>query len=221
MKLTLIRHGEMCGDPFICPQRPVKGCLTEETGVLQAVETGKALKNTRFDIAFSSPFGRALQTAELVLEGRETDIRVLPFLHEWLPAEEIRNVTDEVFEELMKKQAGLYVEETWKTEVGEGSLDMYARIVPPFLRELDKLGIHSRMGGYVPEENARDLSIVVFAHGGSLGVLMNFMLGVRLFPSSSFSFEHTGVAVIDFCEKHGIYYPQLRISALHSIGIAR
>ena len=38
----------------------------------------------------------------------------------------------------------LYVEETWRTDMGEGRLDMYARIVPPFLAELAGLGIHAR-----------------------------------------------------------------------------
>jgi broad specificity phosphatase PhoE len=218
MKLTLVRHGEMTGDPFICPERPVQGCLTEKTGVLQAEATAYALKDVRFDIAFSSPMGRALQTAEIVLAGRDIEIKIIPSIHEWMPSEEVQKISSEEFEAIMKKQSEAYIEETWKTEAGEGTLEMQARIIPPFLKELGKLGIHSRMGGYVLDEHARDLSIVVFAHGGSLGVLMNFLLGVRSFPISSFSFEHTGVAVIEFTERRGIYYPQLVISALHCIG---
>ncbi|MNT79886.1 hypothetical protein D3C72_2192740 [compost metagenome] len=94
-------------------------------------------------------------------------------------------------------------------------------MIPPFLKELAKLGIHSRMGGFVPEDHAKELSLVVFAHGGSLGVLLNFLLGVRPFPVGSFSFELTGVAVIDFVEQKGIYYPKLMIPALHQEGAMR
>lgn len=218
MKLTLIRHGEMDGDPFICPKSPVSGCLTEETGVLQAKETAKALKDMKFDHAFSSPYGRALQTAEIVLEGRDMDIKILPFIHEWMPNLELDSVPSTVAEEIYKRDREAYAEETWKTELGEGHFEMCSRIIPPFLKELDKLGIHNRYGGFVPEENAKDLSIVVFAHGGSLGILLNFLLGVRAFPIGSFTFEHTGAAFLEFTERHGVFYPQLVVRALHPIG---
>jgi len=218
MKLILIRHGEMDGEPFICPQSPVSGCLTEEIGVLQAKETANALKGMKFDYAFSSPYGRALQTAEIVLEGRNMDINILLFMHEWLPNLEVDYAESTVAEEIYKRHKDDYAEETWKTELGEGHFEMCSRIIPPFLKELDKLGIHNRMGGFVPEEFAKDISIVVFAHGGSLGILINFLLGVRSFAVSSFTFEHTGVALLEFSERHGIYYPQLVVQALHSIG---
>jgi broad specificity phosphatase PhoE len=218
MKLTLVRHGEMCGDPFICPERPVSGCLSEEMGVLQAKETGEALKNMKFDYAFSSPYGRALQTAETVLANRDIDIQILEFMHEWMPNRELENVPSTVAEEIYKQNAAAYAEESWKNELGEGYFEMCSRIIPPFLKALDKLGIHSRMGGFVPEENAKDLSIVVFAHGGSLGILTGFLLGVRPFPVGSFNYEHTGVAFFDFTQRNGIYYPQLVIRALHPLG---
>ncbi|MBW7452756.1 histidine phosphatase family protein [Paenibacillus sepulcri] len=217
MKLTLIRHGEMCGDPFICPERPVQGCLTEESGIPQAEAAAQALKDVHFDHAFSSPYGRALQTAEIIMTGRETDIEVLHFLHEWMPSPELASLPSTVYEQIQQQAEDVYAEESWKTDMGEGHFEMSARIIPPFLKELDRLGIHSRMGGFVPEEHARNLSIAVFAHGGSLGTLLNFLLGVRAFPISGFRFELTGVATIDFKERKGIYYPQLRISSIHAI----
>jgi broad specificity phosphatase PhoE len=218
MKLTLVRHGEMSGDPFICPERPVSGCLTEEMGVLQAKETAEALKNMKFDHAFSSPYGRALQTAEIVLADRDIDIQILEFMHEWMPNRELENIPSTVAEEIYRQCAGAYAEESWENEIGEGYFEMCSRIIPPFLKVLDKLGIHSRMGGFVPEEHAKDLSIAVFAHGGSLGILTGFLLGVRPFPVSSFAYEHTGVAFLDFTVRNGIYYPQLAIRALHPLG---
>lgn len=217
MQITLIRHAEIWGDPFVCPDRPVSGCLSEGTGIPQAEATAIALKDERFDVAYSSPFGRALQTAEIVLAGRDLDIGIMPFMHEWLPHEQYRTLSDEKWEELMRGQAGAYAEDAWASEIGEGCLDMYARIVPPFLKEMRRIGIHARHGGYVPEEKARDLSIVIFAHGGSLGTLLSFLLGLRLFPVSGLSFAHTGVARIHFSERNGVYYPQLMIPALHPI----
>ncbi|CAI6051553.1 histidine phosphatase family protein [Cohnella sp. JJ-181] len=218
MRLTLIRHGHMAGDPFICPERPVAGCLSDDCGILQAEATAEALKNERYDYAFSSPYGRALQTAEIVLDGRDVDIQILPFLYEWMPNRELEKIPSTAFEEMQRQAGDAYAEETWKTDMGEGYYDMCARIIPPFLKELAKIGLHSRMGGFVPEAHAHSLSAAVFAHGGSLSVLLGFLLGVRPFPVGSFSFEHTGVAVIDFAERKGIYYPQLVLPALHSIG---
>ncbi|MFC0215001.1 histidine phosphatase family protein [Paenibacillus chartarius] len=215
MKLTLIRHGHMAGDPFICPERPVKGCLSEEHGILQAKATAEALRNENFDYAFSSPYGRALQTAEIVMAERETDIRILPYLYEWMPNRALEQVPSTVLEEMQRQAGDAYAEDTWKTEMGEGYYDMCARIIPPFLKDMSAIGLHSRMGGFVPEEHAKELSVVVFGHGGSLGILVSFLLGVRPFPVGSFTFEHTGAAVLHFTERKGIYYPQLVIRALH------
>jgi broad specificity phosphatase PhoE len=217
MRLTFIRHAQIAGDPYICPERPVKGCLSE-CGILQAEATAEALKNEKYDYAFSSPYGRALQTAEIVLKGMSIDIKILPFIYEWMPNRELENIPSTVFEEIQRQAGDAYAEDTWKTELGEGYYDMCARIIPPFLRELSEMGIHSRMGGFVPDQHAKELSIVVFAHGGSLGVLLNFLLGVRPFPVGSFSLDHTGVAAIDFVERKGIFYPKLNIPALHRIG---
>lgn len=218
MKLTLIRHGDMSGDPFICPERPVKGCLSEELGIPQAKATAEALKNEKFDFAFSSPYGRALQTAEIVLEGRDIDIQIMSYMHEWIPNPELVNLPSTVFEDIQRQAENAYAEETWKTDLGEGTLEMCARIIPAFLKDMDRIGIHSRWGGFVPENDMKDCSVVVFAHGGSLGTLLSFLLGVKPFPVGSFSFEHTGVAVIEFVERKGVYYPKLNIPALHPLG---
>ena len=209
VRLTLIRHAESAGDPFATPQRPVKGFLSEPRGVAQARATAEALRGMRFDVAFSSPYGRALQTAEIVVGERKTEIKVLPFLREWMPNPALRDVPSTVFEDIQRQAEQAYAEETWKTELGEGCFDMYARIVPPFLAELAKLGLHSRMGGFVADEQARGLSIVVFAHGGSLNVLLSFLLGQRPFPVGAFAFDEAGVAFVELPERHGIGYPQL------------
>jgi broad specificity phosphatase PhoE len=217
MILTLIRHGEMTGDPFVRPSRPVTGSLTAEKGIPQAMATRDALVNRRFDCVLSSSYGRALQTAEIVFEGRQIPIRVLDFLREWDPAEEVKKLENDEFERRMAALGTLYVEETWRTDLGEGKLDMYARIIPPFLKELAGLGIHSRHGGFVADSGAEGLSIAVVAHGGSLSVLMEFLLGRALLPSGGFAFLHTGTAVFRFSQHQGIYHPQLVIPALHAL----
>ncbi len=210
VRITLIRHGEAAGDPFATPSRPVRGFLSPR-GEQQAEAARRALATMPFDIAFSSPYGRALQTAETVLRGREVEIRVRPFLAEWMPNPTLDTLPKPQAEEIRRRADQAFAEESWKTELGEGTFEMYARIVPPFLAELDRLGIHGRMGGFVVDEKARGLSVVVFAHGGTLNVLLSHLLGLRPFPMGAFAFELTGVAELQLAERQGIGYPQLII----------
>jgi broad specificity phosphatase PhoE len=220
MTLTLIRHGEMTGDPFIKPPRPVRGSLTEEHGIPQAEATRDALAAVRFDVVLSSSYGRALQTAEIAFAARGIPIKAFDFLREWDPSDEVKKLADAEFEKRMAALGSLYVEESWRTDMGEGRLDMYARIIPPFLKELAVLRIHARHGGFVPDPGAENLSVAVVAHGGSLGVLLEFLLGRGLLPYGGFSFSHTGTAVLRFSQHRGIYYPQLFIPALHGLSEA-
>jgi broad specificity phosphatase PhoE len=217
-RILLVRHGHAAGDPFATPARPVHGYLAEPLGVRQAEATAEALKKTRIDVAFSSPYGRAVQTAEIVLAGRDVPLRVLPALREWMPNGELDKLPATERDRIQRQVDELYPEESWKTELGEGTYEMYARIVPPFLAELDALGIHGRMGGYVVDERARGLSVAVFAHGGTLNVLLSQILGLRPFPGGTFAFEETGLAIVELPERHGIAHPQLVIRAPHDVG---
>jgi broad specificity phosphatase PhoE len=217
-RILLVRHARSAGDPFATPERPVRGYLADPLGLKQAQAAAEALKRERIDVAFSSPYGRALQTAEIVLAGREVPIRVLPALREWMPNPSLKDAPKAAHERLQSRDAELYAEETWKTELGEGTFEMYARIVPPFLEELGKLGIHSRMGGFVVDDRARGLSVAVFAHGGSRNVLLSHLLGLRPFPVGAFSFEETGLAVVELEERRGITHPRLVVRAPHDVG---
>lgn len=212
MKLLLVRHGQMAGDPYACPDRPVSGCLSPE-GLAQAMALREALAGNRVDAALSSPYGRALQTAEIALEGHGVPIRVVPGLEEWKPSPELRGATSTVFEEIQKRDRTRYAEETWKTEQGEGTFDVYARVVPAALAALAGLGWHHRMGAWVPKTGTEDWTVAVFAHGGSLGVLLAFLLGAAPFPLSRFGFALTGMATLAFVERCGLHYPVLSLSA--------
>ena len=210
MKLLLIRHGEMICDPFVCPPSPVSNCLSE-LGIRQATKAGAALKDKNITYCFSSPYGRALQTAEIAMTDKKISINLLDFLHEWEPNHDMNDLPSTEFEDIIKLNGGKYAEEMWKTEMGEGCYEMFARICPSFLNELDKIGICARQGGFVIDEKNKDAIIAVFAHGGSLNVLLTFLLEMPPFPIGRFSFSLAGIATIDFLERKGINYPQLII----------
>ncbi len=217
MTLTLIRHGEMTGDPFVRPARPVQGCLTEGRGIPQAQATRDALAAVSFDAVLCSSYGRALQTAEIIFGARGVPIKALDFLREWDPAPEVRRMENDEFERRMAALGTLHVEETWQTGMGEGRLDMYARIVPPLLEEFAVLGIRARHGGFVPDPGKEKLSVAIVAHGGSLGIVMDFLLGRSLLPWGGFSFAHTGTAVVRFSPHRGVWHASLFVPALHAL----
>ena len=214
MKLLLIRHAKMAGDPYVCPARPVTGCLSADVGLPQARALAEALRGERIDVAFCSPYGRALQTAEIVLQGRSTPIHIVDGLREWIPNPSLRDAPSTVFEEMMKRDSARFAEDTWKTEQGEGCYDVYARVIPPFLEALAGVGVRARHGGFVVDGGAGDLTIAVFAHGGSLNVMLSQLLGVRPFPIGAFAFAETGVAALEFSPRQGVHYPVLRIPTL-------
>ena len=208
MKLLLIRHARMKGDPYCEPPSPVTGCLHPD-GVAQAEALGRALAATPIDVAFSSPYGRAVETAERALAGRGLEVVRVPGLQEWTPSPAFRNATSTEASAMAARDAGRWAEETWKTELGEGTFDVLARVVPALLGALASVGWHARQGGWTCDEGAEKKTVAVFAHGGSLNAMLTFLLGVRPFPVGCFSFPYCGVATVSFQPRRGVYHPAL------------
>lgn len=212
MEILLIRHGKAAGDPYAQPEPPAHGFLSRD-GIRQAQELGSQLQGEKIDLAWTSTYGRAVLTAHLALEGRGIPVSRFSFLREWLPDLKTASADSTEWERINAAAAELPAEQTWKTDLGEGCLEMLARVGPPFLKELDKIGVHARHGGYVLESRAEDLKIAVFAHGGSLAALLGFLLDIPAFPVSRFSFDLTGMARIRMHRQNDVWYPQLSLPA--------
>lgn len=212
MKLLLIRHGRMKGDPFCEPASPVDGCLHPD-GIAQAEALGRALADTPIDAVFSSPYGRAVETAERALTGRGLAVVRVPGLQEWTPSLAYRYATSTEASAMAARDADRFAEETWKTDLGEGAFDLYARVVPALLRALATVGWRMRQGGWICDPGTEGKTVAVFAHGGSLNTALSFLLGVRPFPVGSFSFPYCGIATLRFTERRGIHYPALELPA--------
>jgi broad specificity phosphatase PhoE len=213
MKLLFIRHAESAGDAFATPPRPVSGFLSPH-GVAQAGALAKRLSGTRIDRLLCSPYGRCLQTAEAIAAAVPAPIETRAYLREWQPDPALKDLPSTRYEEMIARDADRYVEECWKTELGEGCYDLHARIVPPLLADLAALGFHRRHGGWVADAAAADLVIAVVAHGGSLGVALGAVLGLPPFPIAALSFQTAGVATVAFAVRRGVAYPQLVIDRL-------
>ena len=72
MKIMFVRHGHPNYE---------KNCLTE-LGHLQAAAAAKRLKGDGIEAIYSSPYGRAVETAEHTARVLGLDIQILDFMHE-------------------------------------------------------------------------------------------------------------------------------------------
>jgi broad specificity phosphatase PhoE len=213
MQIYLIRHANMAGDPHQYYTPPVAGCLSEK-GMAQAAKLGAALADIPFDAVYASPLGRAIQTAQAFSDARRLKIETLPWLVEWRPAHIMNGGNDANYETMLKAGSLLRPEESWKTADGEGTFEMAHRIVPGWLEVLSRHGIRAGHGGYLFENDEDTRRIALVAHGGSLCLLLAFILGIPFQPFAPIQFAETGIAVIDFVKRSDVWYPALKINPL-------
>lgn len=210
MEIYLIRHGEIAGDPHKYYEPPVTGCLSE-LGCQQAEELAQALDGIEFSAIYASPLGRAIQTAQPFAAVRQMPIQILPWLREWCPATVLGRCEESNYEEIEREAAKVRPEAAWQTGAGESTFEFAGRVIPGFLQLMQSHGVEPAHGGYVlgnPEDQQR---LALVAHGGSLGRLAAFLLGIPLHPFAPIALAHTGVAVFSFQKRVDVWYPTLHI----------
>jgi broad specificity phosphatase PhoE len=212
MELYLIRNGDMSGDPHKCYKPPVKECLSD-VGQRQVAALGEALACNEFDAVYTSPLGRAIQTAQALSVRQGQHIQVLDWLMEWRPATIMRGCDDASYERMLTASASLAPEMSWRTEAGESTFEMGHRIIPGFLELMAGHGAAAAHGGYVLESRAEDQRLALVGHGGSLGMLAAFILGVPFRPYAPIGFAQTGVAIFQFVRRVDVWYPMLLVPA--------
>jgi len=212
MQIYLIRHGNSAGDPHRHTNPPVTGYLSE-TGQQQAARLGAHLRDVTFDAIYASPLGRAIQTAQAVADSRKLPVQLVPWLIEWRPAHIMTGDDPANYENLLAAAAQRRPETSWQTEAGESTFEMAHRIVPGWQALLAKHGIQPGHGGYLFANPSDAQRLALVGHGGSLGVLLAFILGLPLQPYAPLAFRETGIAIIDFVKRVDVWYPLLRIDS--------
>lgn len=107
---TYVRHGETIFNVTGRSQGACDSPLTEN-GITQAEATKVRLKDTRFVRAYSSSSERALDTAQIILEGRDMEIKSLKGLKEMsfgLLEASGKNDGDEMYECWIRKDFTAY-----------------------------------------------------------------------------------------------------------------
>ncbi len=173
-ELVLIRHGQSTANATGIWQGQMEFSLSQE-GRWQARRVGKALAGERIDGLYSSPLGRAFETAEIIALEAHFPGAVVPvdglmerhggLLEGTTHAErEARNPG------LVKKLVRLPEEERWNlvgAETDEAVLDRFERAIS---------GIRGR--------HAAGARIVVVSHGGIMRVLLRDCFGPDVFPGA-------------------------------------
>lgn len=215
-QLVFIRHGDPCGDMHASTKPPAEGFLTHR-GELQVEALRRICHGVTFDQVYASPLGRALQTADALVNQPEA-IKVSDWLMEWRPASVMNQqpVDDDSYAALTETSTEIRPELAWKTAAGEGTLEMAHRVIPPLLSVLTDHGVTAAHGGFLVDTARReraDLRLAFVAHGGTLAMMLGFMLGLPLRPYAPFWFMHTGTAVLEFIRRVDVWYPELQIPA--------
>ncbi|MDL2297689.1 histidine phosphatase family protein [Synergistaceae bacterium OttesenSCG-928-D05] len=182
-KIFFVRHAK--------PELPHEGKLyyghtdypLSEIGVARARQLGNELRDVAFDRIYCSDLTRARQTAELILEGRDSKLNVTPSLREIFLGDWEGKSFDEVrttWEELYEKRGASF--DSVPPPGGESFLDLQRRSVPAFASILEES----------PSGN-----ILVVAHAAFIWSVMCHYFSFKL--NDLFFYP------LDFCGMHLLY----------------
>ena len=161
MKIYFVRHGETDWNK----ERKIQGQVDiplNEFGRHLARETAKGLRDVPFDVCFTSPLGRARETAQIILQGRDVPI---------LEDKRILEMNFGVLEGKCCSKDGWDVPDSFQMffddpvhyQAPEGGEDFQA--------------VRKRTGDFLnwlfAQEQYRDSTVLVTTHGAAMAGLLN------------------------------------------------
>lgn len=198
MLLYIIRHG----DPIY-----VTDTLTER-GKLQAEAVGKRMLDAKIDRIFSSPMGRARETAEPACRLLGLEKNIEEWTHE-IGDERLTPFPDGVIKSVSFVQNTYYLENGGidlpyeRTYECAGIRESNMKIAVKYIEEngkefLERLGYREENGIYriiKPNEE----KVALFCHAAFARAWLSVLLHIPLHIMwSSFEYTHTGVTVVEF-----------------------
>ena len=204
MRIMFIRHGE--------PNYELD-CLTPK-GKLQAQAATKRLMSEGIEEVWSSPLGRARETAAAFNELSGLPVKILDFMreldwgsadgsalfeggHPWFTANEMARLDLPLNDHDWKN--GPYFKN-----------NIVTKIISNIEENIDKwlldLGLERTANGYrAIEGKKQDRTVALFSHGGSSSAAIGHILGIP-FPQTCalFHFGHTGITTLRFDQTPGL-----------------
>lgn len=204
MRIVVVRHGEPNYE---------KDCLTA-VGQEQARAAAQRLLSEGIEEVYSSPMGRARQTAQAFCELTNTQAKILDFMHEirWGSANGEPIFADghpwSIADEMMRRREDLS-DPGWKTHpvffgnnLAVGETEKVARGTDDWLRSLgyEREGLYYRC---VDGERAGG-TVALFCHGGSSTAMFAHLLN-QTFPylCAAIHMDFTGITILRFDSRVG------------------
>ena len=209
MLLYIIRHG----DPIY-----ETDSLTER-GKRQAEAVGKRLYDAKIDRIFSSPMGRAMETAEPACRMLGIEKNIEPWAHE-IGDERLTSFPDGIKKSITLVQNTYYLENgninlpyersLECAGINETKMDVAVKYIEENGKEfLERLGYKYENGIYrILKPN--DEKVALFCHAAFSRAWLSVLLHIPLHIMwSSFHYTHTGVSVVEFKNnENGITAPR-------------
>jgi alpha-ribazole phosphatase len=196
LRLLLVRHGETDWNT----QHRYQGqsdLPLNSLGVEQARRLARRLQAQKIDFVFSSDLQRALQTAAILTDGRETMIQSDPRLREMNFGMLEGHTFDEALERWPEMIASWLDDYNQPPEGGE-RMDEFVQRVTGFIAEV--------------RQNCDEKTVLIVAHGGPLREIIQNILGQPSQPAWWFSLEHASLTDLQ------IYADNIMINRLNDTG---
>lgn len=215
MRLVFVRHGEPDYE---------NDCLTEN-GKIQAKSTAERLKKEPIKAVFSSPMGRAKETASYTARNHDVDVQILDFMHEinWGDAKISENAEKLPYEghpwtlscELLAENPEYAENDIWKSHPyfkDNVCMNYYEKISTGFDNFLSEFGLIRKGKAYYCEIQNND-TVALFAHGGSGAIMFSHVLNLPFpFVLATLPYGVCSVSIIEwYAEKGGIAIPRLEL----------
>ena len=190
MKIYLVRHGQSEGNVRELWYGSSDLPLTD-LGRQQAREAGEKLRNVAFSACYASPLSRALDTAELVMEGRPEPMYIVPDLREQhmglfepKSVPEIKAEDPAFFRALMAD---------------------WIHITPPEGEPFDT-GLAPRVAKVLDSIVEKEEDALIVAHNGPLVFAISHLLGLPIEAAGRFYLKQGCYTMIEI-DREAIYNP--------------
>ncbi len=203
MRIVFVRHGE--------PDYR-RDCLTE-TGKVQALAAAQRLKEEGISEIWSSPLGRAAETAAAASEALGLPVRILDFMREldWGSCDGSPLFADghpwDIADELARRGVNLNAD-NWR-EHPFFSGNKVCAAVDRTEQGIDEwlLGLGYRREGFYYRcirENSEQKTVALFSHGGSSCAAMGHMLNLPFpYACALLHLEFTGITILRLDRRPG------------------
>ena len=197
LEIVLVRHAQPEWEPG---GRAVDDPGLTDLGHEQARHTAEILaRNERFDVLYTSPLRRAVETAEPIASRLGLDMRGQPWLRE-LGLASLEGRSSEQVQQYFAHAHARELEHWWDgLPGGESFRHFYERVtggIESLLAGEHRIGVHEDAGRrlwHVPEGVER---LLIVAHEGTNAVLLSHLLGIEPVPWAwmRFSSAWTGIS---------------------------